>query len=111
MPNNYSSGDILDKLLERVDFFGRISVLKDIGIIDKKVFNQIMTIKDVRNGFAHLWGEQEVKYKSKILKQNFEEFRNEAEAIWKILEDIYIKEQDQIDIDKILIDIEDLNNG
>ena len=110
-PKNQTNSFILDKLLEKTDLFNRISILKEMNIIDQKTYEKILKIKNVRNGFAHLWGNNEVKYGKTPLKACFSEFKNDAEEVWNFLEKIYKEEQNKIDFDEIFKEIESFNKN
>jgi hypothetical protein len=100
---------MLDHILEHVDFFSRIKLLNKWNIIDKKMMSLFMETKQVRNGLAHKWHINEVKYKDKKFKKNFQTFKNDIEEIWKELIEIYKSEQDKIDVNSILKEIELIN--
>jgi len=104
-------GFMLDKLLENIDFFSRIRLLKEFGIIDGVLFNLLMQAKQVRNGFAHAWDENEVIYKGGLIKAKFLEFKQDMEKVWKNLLDIYKTEQEKIDIQGIINQLKELNSS
>ena len=64
---NSDKGKNLDDILENVDLFSRIRLLNKWGIIDKSVNGKLMHVKQVRNGFAHAWGKEEVRYKGEVI--------------------------------------------
>jgi len=106
---NSDKGYILDKILENIDFFSRIRLLNDFGIIDSSLLNKLMQTKQVRNGFAHAWDEKEVIYKGDLIKARFSEFKQDLETIWKNLLDLYKNEQEKIDIRRIINQLNELN--
>jgi len=60
-----------------------------------------MALKQVRNGLAHEWLIDEVMFRNKPLRQNFEEFRNYLGDSWMLLLRRYQEIQKIIDIDAI----------
>jgi hypothetical protein len=109
IPNDYENGYVLDKLLEKISFLSRVRVLKDIGTISSVMYKRVEKINSVRNEFAHVWGDNEVEYEKRPLRDYFEEFKNDAETVWKYMEEIYVKEQEKIDFDNILKQLDELN--
>lgn len=68
-----------------------------------------MQAKQVRNGFAHAWDENEVIYKGNLIKTNFLEFKQDMEKVWKSLLEIYKIEQEKIDIEGVIKQLKELN--
>ncbi|TKJ44966.1 hypothetical protein CEE35_05790 [Candidatus Aerophobetes bacterium Ae_b3b] len=99
---SHKKGQILDDILQYVDFFSRVRFLKEWDIIDNHLSNLLYQTKQVRNGFAHSWSEDEIKYKGKLIKNNFSDFKQDLEEAWRRLVEIYKKEQEKIDIDKFI---------
>jgi hypothetical protein len=97
---------LLDDILDKVDFFSRVKLLSDWKIIDGKLYQAIITIKQVRNGLAHYWDESEVLYKGKNLKHCFSIFFEDIRNIFKKLINIYMLEQEKIDVDSIISEIQ-----
>lgn len=91
----------LDDILEKVDFFSRLNLLKDWGIIDDSQYGHFMALKQVRNGLAHEWIMDEVMFRNKPLKGNFEEFKEYLGESWMILLSRYQEAQKIVDIDAI----------
>jgi hypothetical protein len=78
---NSEKSYLLDDILENVDLFSRIRLLKEWNVIDNTLLNQLMQIKQVRNGFAHAWKIKTVKYKGDLIKKKFGEFRDDMNSI------------------------------
>ena len=76
-------------------------MLKEWGIIDESQYGHFMALKQVRNGLAHEWLIDEVMFRNKPLRQNFEEFRNYLGDSWMLLLRRYQEIQKIIDIDVI----------
>ena len=91
----------LDDLLAQTDFFSRLKLLRKWGILDNKTVETLNQAKQVRNGFAHVWGIDEVLYKEKPIEQNFETFKKDTEEIWGKLVEVYSVEQKKYNIDEI----------
>lgn len=68
----------LDKLLERINLWGRARLLERWNVIDHELFDKIIKVNDVRNKLAHVWDEKtEVMYSKDYDKTTLEqsEFR------------------------------------
>jgi|SRR3989338_3712556 len=101
---------MLEEILEYTDFFSRIKLLNNWGIIDKKLLGLLVETKQTRNGLAHKWSVDEVNYKGVQLIKNFEKFKEDMKLIWKGLLECYKGEQEKIDFDKLIKELEDLNS-
>ncbi len=106
---NAKEAEKLDDLLAYVDFFSRLRILGKWGILDNKTVEMLNQAKQVRNGFAHAWGVEEVLYKEKPIGQNFEVFKKDMEQIWKELVGAYSVEQKRYDIPGIFQRIREYN--
>ncbi|MGC1121348.1 MAG: hypothetical protein WBA22_09660 [Candidatus Methanofastidiosia archaeon] len=100
---------MLDDILENVDLFSRIRLLEKWNVIDGSLTNELMQAKNVRNGFAHVWDKNEVKYRGGSLKDKFPEFTEDMVSIWKKLILVYDEEQKKIDVSNIVEQIKKLN--
>lgn len=60
-----------------------------------------MALKQVRNGLAHEWLIEEVLFRNKPLKHNFEEFKRYLSESWMTLLNRYQEVQKVVDIDAI----------
>ena len=98
--NNQESAK-LDDALAYVDFFSRLRLLKKWGILDNSTVEMLNQTKQVRNGFAHAWGVEEILYKEKPIEKNFQAFTLDMEKIWEALVEVYMVEQKKYDIDSI----------
>jgi len=98
---NSKEADKLDEVLIQIDLFSRLKLLKKWKILNNKTVEKINQTKQVRNSFAHAWGVEDVKYKNKPIKENFEEFKKDMLEIWEDLERIYSIEQKKYDINEI----------
>ncbi|MCP4647662.1 MAG: hypothetical protein GY852_08000 [bacterium] len=98
---NSDGAEKLDDLLAQVDFFSRLRVLRKWGVLENKTVEMVNQTKQVRNGFAHAWGTEEVSYKEKPIGGNFEVFKKDMEEIWKALVDVYSVEQKKYDVSEI----------
>lgn len=85
-----------NEVLNYISFFIKIKLLNNWGIFDNKLTEKIMRIKEVRNGFAHNWSDSEIKYKSKPIRDNFFNFREDLLSIWKNLINVQQKNQPNI---------------
>lgn len=99
----------LDDLLIRINMRFKLDFLKKWGAINSNIRKKMDKLLSVRNDFAHLWSEKEIKYKERFLQKNFDNFKNDAIEVWKKLVEIYKTEQSKIDIDKIIKRIKELN--
>ncbi len=106
---NARDSEKLDDLLAYVDFFGRLKLLKKWGILDNGTVEMLNQTKQVRNGFAHAWGVEEILYKEKPIGKNFETFKKDMEKIWDALVEVYSKEQKKYDVDEIFENIRKYN--
>lgn len=92
---------MLDDVLENVNFFSRIKLLRKWNIIDKRLHKLLMKIKSVRNGLAHVWDIKEINYEKVSLENNFHKFKEDITLVWANLIDSYKKEQEKIDLKPI----------
>lgn len=99
----------LDGVLGYVDFFGRLRLLRKWGVLSNNTVEMLNQAKQVRNGFAHAWGTEEVLYKEKPIKENFGEFKKDMEEIWKGLVEVYSVEQKKYDVSGIFRRIREEN--
>jgi hypothetical protein len=106
---NSDKGLMLDKILTNVDFFSRVKLLNEFGIVDRTLQGLLMETKQVRNGFAHVWDENGVFYKNVPIKKNFVQFKKDMEKAWKSLLEIYMIEQKRIDIKGIITQLKEIN--
>lgn len=105
---NSDKNFMLDDILEYVDFFSRVKILRQWNIIDGTLSDLLMQTKQVRNGFAHAWDASEVSYKGYLITASFAEFKKDMEQIWKQLVTIYNDEFQKIDKQKIIDEISKL---
>jgi hypothetical protein len=89
--------DLLDVLLERLEFYSKFRMLcDDFKLINEKeeLYKKILLIKDIRNSFAHIWNIKKVYYKNTSigpLESHFVEFKEDLRYIWKELIRVYEK--------------------
>lgn len=107
-PNSREAGK-LDDLLGHVDLFSRLRMLRKWGVLDNNTVEMLNQAKQVRNGFAHAWGNEEVLYKEKPIEENFVGFTRDMEEIWKALVDVYSVEQKKYDVAAIFRRIREEN--
>lgn len=100
---------MLEGILENIDFFSRIKLLESWKIIGNPLKELLLETRQVRNGLAHKWDIREVNYKADTLEKNFKIFKEDMIKIWKELLEVYKEEQGKIDFDKLIKEIEDLN--
>ena len=98
---NEEGAEKLDDLLAQADFFSRLKLLRKWKSLNNKTVEMLNQAKQVRNGFAHAWGIEEVLYKEKPIEENFETFKKDMEEIWRALVEVYSVEQKKYDIDEI----------
>jgi hypothetical protein len=106
---NSEEAEKLDDVLAYVDFFSRLKLLRKWGVLENKTVEMVNQTKQVRNGFAHAWGTEEVLYKEKPIEENFGVFKKDMEEIWKALVDVYSLEQKKYDVPGIFNRIREEN--
>ena len=106
---NSEEAEKLDDVLAYVDFFSRLRLLRKWGVLENKTVEMVNQTKQVRNGFAHAWGTEEVLYKEKPIEENFENFKKDMEEIWGSLVGIYSVEQKKYDVPGIFNRIREEN--
>lgn len=96
------SFDDFNKLLDSTDLFSKIKVLMEWGVLSPKLGSKLISIKKVRNSFAHRWSEDDVLFEGKPLNKDavFEKFVKEITTIW--MELIKISQSIQPDIKELL---------
>ena len=105
----YENALVVD-LIEKINLNNCISLLKKWRVIDNELGKKLCSLLEVRNQLAHVFSQSETRYKGQILmsysvKDAFSVFIKDLQDAWKDLTDIYIKEKDQIDFEKIKQDI------
>lgn len=90
-----------DEILNFMDLYDKVRILDKHDYFSHDIRNKLLTLKNVRNGFAHSWAFKEIHFKGLPIEHSFEEFKNELLEAWKILLDVYKEEQDKIDIDNL----------
>jgi len=93
-------GKNLDEILNCLDLFTKIKLLKQWSIIDNKLFGKLMAVKEVRNGMAHIWSNWDIKYRSRSIEQNFFQFRDDLLYVWKEL--VVRNQENQPNIDDLI---------
>jgi hypothetical protein len=106
---NSAKAEKLDDVLGHVDFFSRLRMLRRWGLLENKTVEMLNQAKQVRNGFAHAWGTEEVFYKEKPVEENFGEFKRDMEEAWKALIGVYSVEQKKYDVAAIFRRIREEN--
>jgi hypothetical protein len=96
---------LFDDILDKIDMHSKVTLLRDWKIIDNKLYNSIIVVKQVRNGLAHYWDKSEVLYKKKKLEQCLNNFFEDMKNIIMKLIDTYMVEQEKIDTDSIIAEI------
>lgn len=89
-----------EEVLNYMDFFIKVKLLNEWGVINNKLKEKIICVKDVRNGFAHVWSEEEVKYKNKGIEENFVNFKQDLLYIWESL--IKLNQDNQPNVDNLI---------
>ena len=107
-----NSQDKLDNLLNRIDFFSKIKILKDEWkILHDEVFKIINKLKIVRDSMAHHWNVESINYDGKSLKSNFRLFQQDILLAWKGLMVLYERKIDQNQLMKDTIKLLNDTNG
>lgn len=107
--------DMLIDLISAIGFNRQISLLTDWKIIDSDLKKALNSLIEVRNGLAHKFFKQEIKYKNKPLmdfweKNAFEEFVKDMKNSWKKLVKIYENDQQKIDYKRLANSLREINN-
>lgn len=78
-------------ILNRLDLTSKVRMIEKWHLIDRELTDKIMLIKEVRDGFAHKWVDEEIKYKSKPLSdgESFSIFKNDIIGVWDGLVAVY----------------------
>jgi len=97
-----SMDEVLDDLLENIDLFTKTKILNKWERIDNQTKEKILKCREVRNGFAHKWSVEEIRYKDNPLKIVFPNFQQDLINVWKALILAYQKQLSSLDLDKLL---------
>lgn len=97
--------DRLEEVLEGVDFFLKIRLLRKWGIIDKRTASLLDKARIARNGCAHAWDLNEVSYRGRPVRESLDQFRSDLLDIWSGLLEAYRTVQDHIDVEKIIAEL------
>ena len=106
---NSKNAEMMDDLLSGIDLFGRVKLLRKWGMLENKHAEMLNQARQVRNGFAHAWGVEEVLYKEKPIEKNFHLFKKDMEGIWEALVAAYSLEQKKYDVSGIFREIQEYN--
>ncbi len=90
-----------DELLDTVDLFSKIKLLNSWSLIDSLTKEKLISLKEVRNGFAHRWDKTDIKYKNRRLASNLENFKRDAEDVFNTLVELY--NGGKIDVEQIIL--------
>ena len=93
---------LAEDVLESVDLFSRLRILNEWQLISDKTYGSLQELKRVRNGLAHEWDLNDVTFRGKPIKNNFQAFRKTIRKAWQDLLAAYKEEQKIIDIDELI---------
>lgn len=97
----------LERVLDQVDLFSKIRLLREWDLIDGKTSDLLIKLKEVRNGFAHNWEVEKVLYRGKPITENFAPFKTDASKAFDALIDLYNgKKMDTAKLIQLLDEIE-----
>lgn len=88
-----------EDMLNRIELTQKIRLLAKWHLINKRLSDKIILIKEVRDGFAHKWIDEEVKYKGKqlITGEGFYSFKHDLIKVWEGLAEVYSVKYPNID--------------
>lgn len=88
-----------EDILNRIELTQKIRLLVKWDLITEILSDKIILIKEVRDGFAHKWIDEEIKYKGKQLnmRESFYAFKHDLVEIWSGLTEIYNVKYPDID--------------
>lgn len=92
-----------EQLLDGIDFFLKVRLLKEWALIDNPMKERLMRLKEVRNGFAHNWEIKEVQYKGKPIVGQFDQFKSDAGLVFSALIKLY--NGGEIDVDGLFTEL------
>ena len=92
-----------EELLDRIDFFSKIGLLKDWALIDNPMKERLICLKGVRNGFAHNWEIKTVQYKGKPIVGQFDQFKRDAGIVFSAVIKLYNGKE--IDVDGLITEL------
>jgi hypothetical protein len=98
----YDKSLMLDDMLENIDLFNRVKMLKKWNLIDKNLNKLLTKIREVRNGFAHTWDINAIEYSKGKIKDNFSKFREDISSVCSQLLEIYKSLQDEMDFETLI---------
>jgi hypothetical protein len=97
----YDKNIMLGDILDNVDLFSKAKILNKWEIFNNELLNLFMQVKQVRNGFAHVWDKDEIIYRGKKIKDNFNKFKEDLSNVCFQLLEIYKSLQGKIDFEAI----------
>ncbi len=87
-----------EQILDTIDFFSKIRLLNQWSLIDNTLNGKLTSLRKVRNGFAHVWNIEEVKYKNKPILENISKFKEDAREVFVSLVKIYNRGEINLDV-------------
>lgn len=101
---DWSKRKFFDEIMNHADFSDRINWLCERMNLRDKLKQKLHNLRRLRNGYAHTWREEEIRYKNKPIKIKscFKEFKDDFREVWKSLCDIYKTQQNEIEIREVI---------
>lgn len=79
----------LEEVLDHVGLFSKIRLLDNWGLIDKHIRERLHRLRATRNGFAHNWDIEGIRYMGQPIKDVFGEFQADAARAFDALIRLY----------------------
>ncbi len=101
---DWSKRKFFDEIMNYVDFSNKINWLRERMNLGKKQKQKLDNLRRLRNGYAHIWREDEIQYKNRPIKIKscFKEFKDDFREVWKCVCDIYRIQQDKIKMNEVI---------
>lgn len=101
---DWSKRKFFDEIMNYVDFSNKINWLRERMNLGEKQKQKLHNLRRLRNGYAHIWREDEIQYKNRPIKIKscFEEFKDDFREVWKSVCDIYRTQQDKIKMNEVI---------
>ena len=96
-------------LSKKIDFLERYAKISGATLEFDNTIKNIKKVSETRNDFAHSWSIKEVTYQGQQIEKSFVKFREDMKSIWNQLFELYLVEEQKIDVDSFINKIKEFD--